>query len=211
MNRVSTRRWQDQCIPSYTISMNSSTGCGVVVGWDRVGRNEDPDAPRRLYYVAMTRARKSLTLARFDERHSLLDALPETPDILHRAPVRLPQPTPDLARRYQRLALRDVDLGFAGRHALTSSVHEAIAALSAGDPLRLRPALKRWELADTRGRTVGRLARAYAPPASMRCITAQVAAIIIRQREDTEPEYRDSVRCERWEVVMPELVFEPKP
>jgi ATP-dependent DNA helicase RecQ len=38
-----------------------------------------------------------------------------------------------------------------------------------------------------------------------------VAAIIIRQREDTEPEYRDSVRCERWEVVMPELVFEPKP
>lgn len=180
-------------------------------GWDRVGRNEDPDAPRRLYYVAMTRARKSLTLARFDERHSLLDALPETPDILHRAPVRLPQPTPDLARRYQRLALRDVDLGFAGRHALTSSVHEAIAALSAGDPLRLRPALKRWELADTRGRTVGRLARAYAPPASMRCITAQVAAIIIRQREDTEPEYRDSVRCERWEVVMPELVFEPKP
>ena len=27
-------------------------------GWDRVGRNEDADAPRRLYYVAMTRARE---------------------------------------------------------------------------------------------------------------------------------------------------------
>ena len=28
-------------------------------GWDRVGRGEDPDAPRRLYYVAMTRARQT--------------------------------------------------------------------------------------------------------------------------------------------------------
>ena len=33
-------------------------------GWDRVGRGEDPDAPRRLCYVAMTRARHTLTLAR---------------------------------------------------------------------------------------------------------------------------------------------------
>ena len=32
-------------------------------GWDRPGRGEDADAPRRLYYVAMTRARKTLALA----------------------------------------------------------------------------------------------------------------------------------------------------
>ena len=30
-------------------------------GWERVGRNEDKDAVRRLYYVAMTRYRKTLT------------------------------------------------------------------------------------------------------------------------------------------------------
>ena len=33
-------------------------------GWRRVGEDEDADAPRRLYCVAMTRARKTLTLAR---------------------------------------------------------------------------------------------------------------------------------------------------
>ena len=33
--------------------------------WRRTGRNEDPDAWRRLYYVAMTRARKTLAMARF--------------------------------------------------------------------------------------------------------------------------------------------------
>ena len=34
-------------------------------GWERRGDNEDPDAPRRLYYVAMTRARRTLALLRF--------------------------------------------------------------------------------------------------------------------------------------------------
>ena len=32
-------------------------------GWNRVGQAEDTDAPRRLYYVAMTRAKQTLTLA----------------------------------------------------------------------------------------------------------------------------------------------------
>ena len=32
----------------------------------RLRRGKDPAAPRRLYYVAMTRARQTLTLARFD-------------------------------------------------------------------------------------------------------------------------------------------------
>ena len=33
--------------------------------WLRSGANEDADATRRLYYVAMTRARKTLALARY--------------------------------------------------------------------------------------------------------------------------------------------------
>ena len=35
-------------------------------GWGRAGRDEDADAPRRLYYVAMIRARQTLSLVRFD-------------------------------------------------------------------------------------------------------------------------------------------------
>ena len=53
-------------------------------GWSQRDRNEDRDAPRRLYYVAMTRARKTLTLARFAARHPLLDPLPESPELLRR-------------------------------------------------------------------------------------------------------------------------------
>ena len=67
----------------------------------------------------------------------------------------------------------------------------------------------RERLVDGKGNTVGRLARAYAPPAGTRWIAASVAAIIMREREDSEPEYLDRARCERWEVVVPDLVFAP--
>ena len=60
-------------------------------GWDRVSRDEDADAPRRLYYVAMTRARQTLTLACFRGPHPLQDALRDNPSVLLRdEPVRLP-------------------------------------------------------------------------------------------------------------------------
>ena len=68
-----------------------------------------------------------------------------------------------------------------------------------------------WALVDSRDNIVGWLARAYTPPAGMSCIAASVAAIIIWEREQSEPEYHDRLRCERWEVVVPDLVFAPGP
>ncbi len=66
----------------------------VVLGgdWLRSGANEDADATRRLYYVAMTRARKTLALARFARGQAWLDGLVggmadssfDSPAFLHR-------------------------------------------------------------------------------------------------------------------------------
>lgn len=44
----------------------------------------------------------------------------------------------------------------------------------------------------------------------MKCIDARVGAIYVRRREDEGTEYQDRVRCDRWEVVLPELVYEPE-
>jgi ATP-dependent DNA helicase RecQ len=179
-------------------------------GWERVARNEDSDAVCRLYYVAMTRARKTLTLAHFGRTHSLLDSLPKDASFLHRAPTHLPAPAPELARRYRRLTPREVDLGFAGRYKPGHFVHQAIASLTANDPLYLRQQKGCWELLDHKEHTVGRLAQSFTPLKDMTCIEARIAAIINRCWEDCEPEYRDHVSCERWEVIIPELVFAPK-
>lgn len=175
--------------------------------WDKVGRNEDPDSPRRLYYVAMTRAKKTLILAQFDDGHSLLRSLPENPSFFRRPAVVLPKPPPELARRYQRLTLKEVDIGYAGRYAQDHQVHLAIAKLNTGDSLHLQQHNERWELLDSNGNTVGRLSRAFMPPTNMQCLSAQVMAITSRQKEDSEPEYHAHIRCERWEVVLPELIF----
>ena len=181
--------------------------------WERVGSNEDADAPRRLYYVAMTRAKKTLTLARLNRTHALLDALSESlsddSHLLRRAPVILPRPGPELAMHYQRLTLKDVDLGFSGRHDPAHPVHQAIASLAPGDMIALKHGQDCLQLVDGAGRSVGRLSRAFAAPTAMRCVYGRVVAVVVRQRDDAEPEYRDFARCERWEVVLPELVFAP--
>ncbi len=177
-------------------------------GWNSLSRGEDPDAPRRLYYVAMTRARQTLTLTCFDESHPFQATLRNHPSILHRPPVAVPPPPPEMTTRYQRLSLRDVDLSFAGRYQANDPVHRAIAALSPGDPLRVRTTRQPWQLLGRTGNVVGRLAKSYKPPPTMRLRSATVLAIVTRRRADSEPQYQDTLKCEEWEVVVPELVFQ---
>ena len=178
--------------------------------WDQVGRDEDTDAPRRLYYVAMTRARQTLTLARLSGEHPFQDALRDSPSVCHQAPAKLPPAAPELAYRYRRLSLRDVFLSFAGSKRPDDPVHRAIGELSAGDPLQVRVGSNRWGLLDRNGRVVGRLAGGFEAPSGMRCISATVLAIVTWDRERSEPQYRDRLMCDTWEVVVPELVFEPE-
>ena len=181
-------------------------------GWDRVGLGEDPDAPRRLYYVAMTRARQTLTLASLPGLHRLQDALNDAPFVLHRQPPdSLPAAAPELARLYRRLSLRDVFLSFAGYRPPGGPVHRAIASLSPGDILQVRAGQNRLELLDGKGTVVGQLAASFEAPNGMRCKFATVLAIVTWSREKSEAEYQDGLRCDEWEVVVPELVFEPEP
>ena len=179
-------------------------------GWDRVGSGEDADAPRRLYYVAMSRARQTLTLACFPVAHRFQDTLKGSPSVMRRRmPVGLPQAAPELARIHKELSLREVFLSFAGYKHPDHRVHGAIAALTAGDPLQVRTGAKRWELLDHNGVVVGRLALGFEAPPGMRCISAKVHAIATWDREYSEPQYQSGLQCDRWEVVLPELVFEP--
>lgn len=178
-------------------------------GWQRTGKNEDGDAARRLFYVAMTRARKTLMLARFDAGHVLIDSLPEKPCLLRREHSHLMKPSLELARRYQRLTLEDVDIGFSGRQPEGALIHAAIRRLQPGAPLHASEVNGRWMLADHKGFIVGRLARSFVPPSGMACIEARVVAIVERRRDDTDEKYRHTLLCEQWEVILPELTFVP--
>lgn len=179
-------------------------------GWQRADHDEDGDAARRLFYVAMSRARETLCLASMGPGHSFLRELTNSPAVIHRE---LPEPVPEAPRElshvHQRLGLRKVDLGFAGRRAPRNPVHHSIAKLRIGDELQVRVDENRWRLLDSQGVVVGQLARKFRPPRGMKCISASVASIATWSRELTEPQYRSGTRCEVWEVVVPDLVFVP--
>jgi ATP-dependent DNA helicase RecQ len=176
-------------------------------GWDARNWDEERDAARRLYYVAMTRARQTLLLACWGKGNGLLAALPESAATLKRDAPAVDTPTPGLDRRYAWLTPAQVDLGYAGRHTARDPIHAAIHALRPGDPLRLMKKGERWFIEDTQGATVGRLAKSYQPPQGMACESASVHAILTRFADDGEAEYAHKCKCERWEVVLPLLVF----
>ncbi|MXW87293.1 MAG: ATP-dependent helicase, partial [Boseongicola sp. SB0667_bin_21] len=179
-------------------------------GWDRVGPREDTDAPRRLYYVAMTRARKTLTLAHFTDSRGFQDELVGRAMTVKREAAELPPCSKAVEYRYVRPALEDVDLGYAGRRRARDPVHAAIGALLAGDSLDVRIGSDgRWVLLDEHNRVVGRLAESFKPPSGMRCHAAAVFALVGWSREASDSKYHDAMKCDAWEVVIPELVFKP--
>ena len=179
--------------------------------WDRTSKNEDRDAPRRLYYVAMTRARKTLTLARMPGPHPLQSAIEDSPDVLVRADlVHLPPPAAGLSDIYRNLSLRDVFLSYAGYRSSGDPVHEAIAALRPGDHLEMRVGTHgRWELLNGGQQVIGQLASSYKIPDGLRVKSASVMAVVVWEKANSTPEYQESLRCDRWEVVIPALVLEP--
>ena len=217
-------------------------------GWRGANPSEDADAPRRLYYVAMTRARKTLALMRFQEgpnahRDSFaqgrarrrrsrnaderirdrvaapppppylaeLHPLPAFPQsdasVLRRQPSSLPPAASELESRHQWLAMKDVDLGFAGRRDTGDPLHRVIADLNPGDPLTLCANGDRWDLFNRANKRVGRLAKGFACPPGMRCHSAKVLAVVTWNRDRSEPQYQASIKCDSWEVVVPEVRF----
>ena len=190
-------------------------------GWDE---RDAVDTMRRLYYVAMTRARETLTLVRMrttaqrrdpEARDALVRGLDaggtfwfEDADHATRRESAPPTgPLPEMALSYRTLGLADVDMGFAGRRDGRHPIHHAIAALKPGDPLGVRETDRGWQLTDEAGQVVGRLAKAYELPKTQQ-VRARVHAIATWSVEVSEPEFRTSYRCDAWEVVVPELIVD---
>jgi ATP-dependent DNA helicase RecQ len=177
-------------------------------GWRTT--DEDALAERRLYYVAMTRARQTLALCRMAGT-GFADELTHLPAVLVRAPALIDQLPTGLSRRFELLGLGDVDMDFAGS-AKDPAVRQALAALRNGDVLVVEPlpGQRRCAIRTTAGRMVGRTAEKYSLPAG-RIVTARVASICVRRLQDVKAEeWRERMVVAEWEVVLPELVAEPE-
>ena len=75
--------------------------------------------------------------------------------------------------------------------------------------MQVRGGPDRWELLDQDGMVIGQLARNFKPPPNMRGEFATVMAIVRWDRERSDPQFQANLRADSWEVVVPELVFQP--
>ena len=175
------------------------------------GQAEDVEEQRRIYYVGMTRARELLHLfARSDLDHPFLADLGEGNFLDRRAVDIEPPPDAVARRRYRIVGLQDLYLSFAGCFLDTDPIHQRLAALEPGTPLTLREAGKHLRLYDAGGDVVAALAAAAAERWRERLHAVEsvkVVAMVKRRAEDNEPEYRERLRCERWEVPVVEVAY----
>ena len=175
-------------------------------GWERPSRNEDLDAPRRLFYVAMTRARRSLAVMT-QGAHAFVPA--EGGSILRR-PAALPDAQdlpPD--RTYLMPDMSQVFIDWAGRRRAGDPCFEAIAQAQVGDPVRLMRGGARWSVIDAKGRPLIAMKRGWAVPDGQRVVSAEVGAIVARHAHESSEEHRSKLLRDSWELVLPEIVLEP--
>ena len=194
--------------------------------WRAESDAEDPDTPRRLYYVSMTRARETLALVRLDDAGqphvrdrplsarrderaaTLLQPLRNDPSVLERE-----VPRPDISDRRLDVSITectmgDVVLSFAGWRPAGSKAHRAISALTPGDRLALLHEEGQWKVLDDEGSEVGRMARKWAVRNGMSIDSALVQGIFTRWAKDEQDEERKQrLRSETWEVVVPQFML----
>jgi ATP-dependent DNA helicase RecQ len=182
-------------------------------GW--TPRKGEEEEERRVYYVAMTRAKQTLSLfRRADEENPFCDTLQgklSGDQLVTLAPGEKAIPDAVLQRRYDIVGLKDVFIDFAGRTAASAPVHKHLQGICVGDPLEFKETGEKLEVCDSAGHPVAILSKG-AKDKWVKILSQveslKVLAMIERQVDDSkDPEYQKLLKAGRWEVPVLEVVW----
>ena len=73
--------------------------------------------------------------------------------------------------------------------------------------MALRQSGSKWEVCDGKGRVLTRLSRNFSPPDGVVFLRGEVAAVLLRRKQDGDEDFHHLIRRDEWGVVLPELVF----
>lgn len=189
-------------------------------GWGRTRSGGQAEEERRLYYVAVTRARETLCLFRCNSSGNRYPEDMGGEYLLQRPAVAAQgdgtrmtlSERPGLLRReYALLGPKDIDLGYAGRQSPRASIHAALSRCTAGD--RLAAQQRDGHILLThQGHPIARLSRNACDPWSRRpsgIREIRVLAMVRRTRRDGGEEYRRGYQTDEREVPLAEVVVDP--
>ena len=169
------------------------------------------DEERRLYYVAMTRSRKTLTLFdRQDDPLAYAQEVAGTHVRLRRPDVVRDSPRQSVGTAYTMLGMKDLYLDFAGRKPRKHQIHRSLKRLQTSDAVQLRSAGNgRVLVLDSRRTAVARLANSaadgWAQSRLQRVEEVRVVGMASRTRDDCAPEFQDAIVVSEWELPILEV------
>lgn len=179
-------------------------------GWNRARNRTEDDELRRLFYVAMTRAKENLLVSRLPDENKYIRQFVDSDGVHEHHPIAVPKLPSAMHRVYKLLTLSDVDLSYAGRRSSDSRIHFHIKQLNPGDKLNVRFNGDRIQFLDRSDNVIGRVSQRFSVPPNMDVQDASVYAVATRKREWSEVKYIDSLKNDQWEVVVPELILAPR-
>lgn len=183
-------------------------------GW--AAHKGEGEEERRVYYVAMTRAKQTLTLfQRQDDRNpycdSLLEKLPTEQIVTLTPNVENPLPDAILQRRYETIGLKDIYLDYAGRLGASDSTHQHLKNTEVESLLQLKTMGERVEVCTQDGHPVAKLSKGASERWSKDLPLVEslkVLAMIERRADDSkDPDFRKLLKVDCWEVPILEVVW----
>jgi ATP-dependent DNA helicase RecQ len=178
----------------------------LLAGWPSTATEAEREEERRLFYVALSRARETAQLFRFrDQAHPHADLLGGD-HCLVRSAAAVASPV-DFCR-HSLLGMKELFIDFAASLAEHSPQRRALAELRTGDRLEIREEGEHLFLV-SQGIKVGRLARQAVPIWRQRLpqvVEARVVALVRRFRADVnDPALRARCHSEWWEMPLVEV------
>ena len=184
-------------------------------GWRRKRGAAAQEEERRLFYVGMTRARKTLAVFKTPGTSNHHADLLDGQYVLHRAAGQGRGVSPAvLTRRFELLGMADMFLDLAAGQTESHPIHAAISRLQPGSVLQRRLRKAFVELIDSEGHRVAQLSRSSSAQwlDRMGCIeTIRVLAVVQRYGPDVQSDYKEGCRCSRWEVPLVEVAVRESP
>ncbi|QFY88226.1 RecQ family ATP-dependent DNA helicase [Magnetovirga frankeli] len=178
-------------------------------GWQPRPDPAEQEERRRLYYVAMTRARETLCLLQRDDCHNAFGTELQGAFLLTRW-AELAAAYPDRLKglNYLPIGLHEIDLGYAGRFAARHPIHQALAQLQPGDSLKM--AQQGEQILLISGQTpvarLSRQGRANWQPRIGQIQALRVLALLERKRQDSTEAYQAGFKQDSWETPLVEAL-----
>ncbi len=180
----------------------------IVLGgdWSQSLNRDKKEAERRLFYVAMTRAKSTLTIIkRQDDPLPYIEEI-QGPGVTQRSWAFANDGVGRARTSYSQLGLEDIYLSYAGNQPPQHPIHDALTDIVTGGRVTLNADGKTTvAVRDTKGRELARLSQKAAhqwrqTQGETTSDETTVLAMVSRTKDDGKEEYHHLIKKDRWEV-----------